>query len=160
MLHLCSHAVYEGIELPTTGRRMYVDPKTYAHVDEAVQEFAMEIHPKSLRLTEEIGNGEFGNVYRGVWKTEDKEELLIAVKTLKVCPHLCYFCFASIFSSQQHNVHCTCIYMEIHIQCMFNVHVHTCSTVAAFERKTTHGSYTTPLPDKTHICIGCASCTV
>lgn len=72
---------------------MYVDPKTYAHVDEAVHEFAKEIPPKSLKLTEEIGNGEFGNVYRGVWKTEDREELLVAVKTLKVCLLCCYFCF-------------------------------------------------------------------
>ena len=61
---------------------MYVDPSTYQKPDEAVQDFAKEIPPKSVNLTEEIGNGEFGNVYRGIWKTEN---LPIAVKTLKVC---------------------------------------------------------------------------
>ena len=64
---------------------MYVDPSTYQKVDEAVEDFATEIPLKSINLTEEIGNGEFGNVYRGVWKTSKKEQVLIAVKTLKVC---------------------------------------------------------------------------
>ena len=63
---------------------MYVDPSTYQRVDEAVQDFAKEISPKSMNLTEEIGNGEFGNVYRGVWRTDKKETLHIAAKTLKV----------------------------------------------------------------------------
>ena len=121
-VHVSSHAVYHGIDLPKIGRRMYVDPKTYEHVDEAVHDFAVEIHHKSLRLTEEIGNGEFGNVYRGIWKTEDKEELLIAVKTLKVCLLWCYFCFASVLVRKNtiyvhdRNTHtCTCtMYMYIH----------------------------------------------
>ena len=73
-----------GIELPTKGHRMYVDPSTYQRVDEAVDDFTKEIGPKSINLTEEIGNGEFGNVYRGVWKVDRKEQLMIAVKTLKV----------------------------------------------------------------------------
>ena len=77
------HPVF-GIELPLARNRMYVDPTTYAHVDEAVQDFAAEIPPKSIRLTDEIGNGEFGNVYCGIWKTETKDQLPIAVKTLKV----------------------------------------------------------------------------
>ena len=64
---------------------MFRDPRTYAHVDQAVQDFAMEMPPKAINLTEEIGNGEFGNVYRGVWKKDSKEQVPIAVKTLKVC---------------------------------------------------------------------------
>ena len=63
---------------------MYVDPSTYQKPDEAVQDFAKEIPLKSVNLTEEIGNGEFGNVYRGTWKPGNKELLPIAVKTLKV----------------------------------------------------------------------------
>ena len=82
-MHCYYYAVF-GFELPTTRHRMYVDPTTYAHVDEAVEEFAAEIPLKSIRLTEEIGNGEFGNVYCGIWKTVTKEQLKIAVKTLKV----------------------------------------------------------------------------
>lgn len=100
-----AHPGYHQLQFPTTRHRMFVDPKTYAHLDEAVHEFAKEIPPKSLRLMEEIGNGEFWNVYHGVWKTEDKEELLITVKTLKVSLLCHYFCFASVFSSQQHNIH-------------------------------------------------------
>ena len=110
---LSSHAVYHGIELPSTGRVMYVDPMTYSRLDKPVHEFAKEIPPKSLRLIEEIGNGEFGNVYRGVWKTEDREELLIAVKTLKVSLLCRYICFASVFSSQN-----TC-----------NIHMHSTLTI-------------------------------
>ena len=83
-IHTYPHTVYHGIELPTTGNRMYVDPTTYSHVDRAVEDFAKEIGPKSIRLTEEIGNGEFGNVYRGIWRTDSKDQLPIAVKTLKV----------------------------------------------------------------------------
>ena len=67
---------------------MYRDPRTYAHVDRAVEEFAMEIPPKSINLTEEIGNGEFGNVYRGAWKTGSRGQLNVAVKTLKVSLHM------------------------------------------------------------------------
>ena len=69
---------------------MYVDPSTYQKVDEAVEDFATEIPLKSINLTEEIGNGEFGNVYRGVWKTSKKDQVLIAVKTLKVIHRVCF----------------------------------------------------------------------
>ena len=48
----------EQIALPTAGHRMYVDPTTYSSTQEAVQEYAKEIPPKSLRLQEEIGAGE------------------------------------------------------------------------------------------------------
>ena len=61
-----------------------MDPSTYQRVDEAVEDFAHEVGPKSINLTEEIGNGEFGNVYRGVWRVDRKEQRFIAVKTLKV----------------------------------------------------------------------------
>ena len=64
---------------------MYIDPTTYSHVDQAVQEFAFEIPLKDIRLTDEIGAGEFGTVYKGIWK-KSKQQLPIAVKTLKVRP--------------------------------------------------------------------------
>ena len=95
-IHTYPHTVYHGIELPTTGNRMYVDPTTYSHVDRAVEDFAKEIGPKSIRLTEEIGNGEFGNVYRGIWRTDSKDQLPIAVKTLKVRVSLSIPCDLSL----------------------------------------------------------------
>ena len=100
---------------------MYVDPRTYEHVEEAVQDFAMEIPPKSIRLTEEIGNGEFGNVYCGIWKTDTKEQLPIALKTLKVCTCTCtcickmYVHSHSVFGSHFHVLYiyvpCTFMFM-------------------------------------------------
>ena len=114
---------------------MYVDPTTYAHVEEAVQDFAMEIPPKSIRLTEEIGNGEFGNVYCGIWKTDAKEQLPIALKTLKVCTCICickmYVHSHSGFGSNFHVLYiymyvpctctCTCTFMFMY---MYVIHSH------------------------------------
>ena len=105
------HSVF-GIELPTTGRRMYVDPTTYARPEQAVQDFAMEIPPKSIKITEEIGNGEFGNVYCGIWKTEAKEQLPIAIKTLKVCVHV--HVHTSSLLMQCSCIYCLYMYVTIH----------------------------------------------
>ena len=64
---------------------MYVDPTTYTSPDDAVKDFASEIPPKMLRLMEDIGSGEFGDVYKGTWKSEGgKQQIPVAVKTLKV----------------------------------------------------------------------------
>ena len=43
---------------------------------------------KLLRPQEEIGAGEFGNVYRGTWK-ENGKQIPVAMKTLKVCVCVC-----------------------------------------------------------------------
>ena len=48
---------HEAIPIPVSTRRTYVDPTTYASPDEAVEEFAKEIEPKTLRLDAEIGAG-------------------------------------------------------------------------------------------------------
>lgn len=50
-----SHPV---VPIAIKGRRTYVDPLTYASVDDAIEEFAMEIEPKHLKLTTELGAGE------------------------------------------------------------------------------------------------------
>lgn len=76
------HEVAELAE--TTGRKMYVDPSIYASADEAVRDFAREIQPKFLSVKEEIGRGEFGAVYKGMWKSGGKQ-VPVAIKTLK--PH-------------------------------------------------------------------------
>ncbi len=84
--HTVSHYADENtIALPKIGRRMYVDPTTYNSPDDAVKDFATEIPPKMLRLIEDIGSGEFGDVYKGEWKSEGKRTAVpVAVKTLKV----------------------------------------------------------------------------
>ncbi len=54
-----AYAYREQFPLPEKpGYRMYVDPTTYTSTDDALQEFAEEIPPKSIRLEEEIGAGE------------------------------------------------------------------------------------------------------
>ena len=102
---------------------MYVDPSTYEHVDEAVQDFAREISPKSMNLTEEIGNGEFGNVYRGVWKTEKKETLYIAVKTLKVLGVCVYRMYTSFLPCDWLKL-ILCTYTPTYT-CVCTLHVHS-----------------------------------
>ena len=46
---------HEGIALPTTRHRTYIDPTTYASANVAVHEYTTEIPPKHLKLQEEIG---------------------------------------------------------------------------------------------------------
>lgn len=102
---------HEAIPIPVSKHRTYVDPTTYASPDEAVEEFAREIEPKTLRLDSEIGAGnilstvckqtglciqctmnslcgpvvgEFGTVFRGIWKEQPKKQVAVAIKTLKV----------------------------------------------------------------------------
>ncbi len=82
--HTVSHYADENaISLPKIGRRMYVDPTTYSSPGEAVKDFTSEIPPKMLRMIDDIGSGEFGDVYKGTWKSEGKQ-IQVAVKTLKV----------------------------------------------------------------------------
>ena len=48
---------HDAVPIPVKGHRTYVDPGTYASPDEAIEEFAKEIEPKTLRLDSEIGAG-------------------------------------------------------------------------------------------------------
>ena len=43
-----------------------MDPTTYSTVDEAIEEFAKEIEPKTLRLDSEIGAGDFSELIVGL----------------------------------------------------------------------------------------------
>ncbi len=61
---------HEAIPIPVSTKRTYVDPTTYASPDEAIEEFAKEIEPKTLRLDAEIGAGMYptvGNHSLPVW---------------------------------------------------------------------------------------------
>lgn len=63
--------------------RLYVDPTTYSHVDEAVEEFALEIDRGCVTMDQLIGSGEFANVFKGILKT-DTRNTDVAIKVLKV----------------------------------------------------------------------------
>ena len=66
------------------GQRIYVDPSAYDDPEAALKDFANEISEKNLNLERVIGGGEFGDVYKGILKTEDRGDVEVAVKTLKV----------------------------------------------------------------------------
>ena len=63
--------------------RLYVDPTTYSQVDEAVEEFALELERSSLTMDHLIGGGEFANVFKGILSTESRNSD-VAIKVLKV----------------------------------------------------------------------------
>ena len=46
-----------AVELPTTGRRLYVDPSNYADTETAVKEFTNELDPSMVFLERMIGGG-------------------------------------------------------------------------------------------------------
>ncbi|XP_019862227.1 PREDICTED: ephrin type-B receptor 1-B-like isoform X1 [Amphimedon queenslandica] len=61
--------------------RMYIDPRTYASMNHAIEQNRVkEIPPKEIANLEEIGVGEFGLVYKGVWTLKN---IPVAVKTLR-----------------------------------------------------------------------------
>ncbi|XP_066916418.1 ephrin type-B receptor 1-B-like [Clytia hemisphaerica] len=62
--------------------RLYVDPTTYSHVDEAVEEFALELDRSCLTMDQLIGGGEFANVFKGILSTESRNSD-VAIKVLK-----------------------------------------------------------------------------
>ena len=45
------------VELPTAGRRMYVDPTNYDSPENAVEQFAKELDPGIIHLQRMIGGG-------------------------------------------------------------------------------------------------------
>uniref|UniRef100_A0A3P9MP32 receptor protein-tyrosine kinase n=1 Tax=Oryzias latipes TaxID=8090 RepID=A0A3P9MP32_ORYLA len=61
----------------------YVDPHTYEDPNIAIQKFVTEIDPNAIAKHKVIGVGEFGEVFRGVMKTQGRGEVTVAIKTLK-----------------------------------------------------------------------------
>ena len=66
-----------------SGGNVYIDPKTFDHVDKAVNEFAFEIQFNELKIGERIGEGEFADVFKATL-TRSGQTTLVAVKMLKV----------------------------------------------------------------------------
>ena len=54
------------VELPTTGKKMYVDPSNYDKPEDAIVEFATEIDATLLYLEMLIGKGE--NIWIVPWQ--------------------------------------------------------------------------------------------
>ncbi|VDN54287.1 unnamed protein product, partial [Dracunculus medinensis] len=68
----------------------YVDPTAYEDPNQALSEFANEVDPSLIRITEVIGSGEFGEVCKGVLQSNVRlnaydlpEVQTVAIKTLK-----------------------------------------------------------------------------
>jgi len=98
-----SHFVFcYEVKLPArfySGGKVYVDPKTYPDVDDAVTEFAFEIPQDELKLAEKIGDGEFADVYKGTLFRGSKD-YQVAVKMLKVM-FVCFYCSYCIVSANK-----------------------------------------------------------
>uniref|UniRef100_A0A8C3AV80 receptor protein-tyrosine kinase n=1 Tax=Cyclopterus lumpus TaxID=8103 RepID=A0A8C3AV80_CYCLU len=63
--------------------KTYVDPHMYEDPNIAIQKFVTEIDPTAISKQKVIGVGEFGEVFWGVMKTPKREEVAVAIKTLK-----------------------------------------------------------------------------
>ncbi|KAL2087385.1 hypothetical protein ACEWY4_016213 [Coilia grayii] len=72
-----------GHVVPFARGKTYVDPDTYEDPTQAVHDFTMEIDPARIRIERVIGAGEFGEVCSGRLCSPGKQEVGVAIKTLK-----------------------------------------------------------------------------
>ena len=68
---------------PFSLHKTYIDPHTYEDPNIAVKQFAKEIDAKYITIEAIIGGGEFGDVCRGRLSIPDRNDMLVAIKTLK-----------------------------------------------------------------------------
>ena len=68
---------------PFSTHKTYVDPHTYEDPNIAVKQFAKEIDARYITIEAIIGGGEFGDVCRGRLSLPDRNDMLVAIKTLK-----------------------------------------------------------------------------
>jgi Eph receptor B1 len=76
---LGAHPIYN----PFSSHKTYVDPHTYEDPNLAVRQFAKEIDARFITIEAIIGGGEFGDVCRGRLSIPDRNDMLVAIKTLK-----------------------------------------------------------------------------
>lgn len=75
--------VSPSIYNPFSLHKTYVDPHTYEDPNIAVRQFAKEIDSRYITIEAIIGGGEFGDVCRGRLSIPDRNDMLVAIKTLK-----------------------------------------------------------------------------
>jgi len=63
--------------------KTYIDPHTYEDPHQAVRQFAKELDPRYITIEAIIGGGEFGDVCRGRLSQSERQDMLVAIKTLK-----------------------------------------------------------------------------
>lgn len=78
-----SSLAHPPIYNPFSSHKTYVDPHTYEDPHVAVKQFAKEIDSKYITIEAIIGGGEFGDVCRGRLSVPDRNDMLVAIKTLK-----------------------------------------------------------------------------
>ena len=81
------HGIIHTHKLPqqygTGQHKTYVDPHTYEDPNAAVRQFAKEIDSGYITIEAIIGGGEFGDVCRGRLSMPDRNDMMVAIKTLK-----------------------------------------------------------------------------
>lgn len=75
-----NHSGYDRDEI---WLKPYVDLQPYEDPCRGVLEFTKELDPSLVHIENVIGEGEFGEVYRGTLRLPGKERIIVAVKTLK-----------------------------------------------------------------------------
>ena len=63
--------------------KTYIDPHTYEDPHQAIRQFAKELDPRYITIEAIIGGGEFGDVCRGRLSQPERQDMLVAIKTLK-----------------------------------------------------------------------------
>jgi len=63
--------------------KTYIDPHTYEDPHQAVRQFAKELDTRYIAIEAIIGGGEFGEVCRGRLSQPERQDMLVAIKTLK-----------------------------------------------------------------------------
>ena len=63
--------------------KTYINPHTYEDPYQAVRQFGKELDPRYITIEAIIGGGEFGDVCRGHLSQSERQDMLVAIKTLK-----------------------------------------------------------------------------
>ncbi|XP_074964967.1 ephrin type-A receptor 1 isoform X2 [Phalacrocorax aristotelis] len=72
-----------GFDREKVWLKPYVDLQPYDDPSRGVLEFTKELDVSSVTMENVIGEGEFGEVYRGSLRLPGKERIVVAIKTLK-----------------------------------------------------------------------------